>query len=98
MIRRVRATLDPVRPFRGLEAMRNLEFDTDGVAVTATTLNGAALANGQLSIKGGLSSTFTNSDLSVAPLNVTGSISYAGSSQINVTAALMTLTRRPNRP
>ncbi|MEJ7787778.1 MAG: hypothetical protein WKF96_23495 [Solirubrobacteraceae bacterium] len=98
VIRRVRAKLDPVRPFQGLEAMRNLEFDTDGVAVTATTLNGAALANGQMSIVGGLASTFTNSNLGVAPLNVTGSISYYGPSLINVTVALTTLNATTEPP
>lgn len=98
VIRRVRATLEPVSPFQALEAAGNLKFDTGGL-VTTTVLNGSAQANGNVTFSGGLLSTFVNTSLSVAPLNVSGSIAYDGASVVtgllNVNLTTMNPTSEP---
>lgn len=101
VVRRVRAILEPVRPFQAVEATNDLTFAANGLATT-TTLNGSAQANGNVTFSGSALSlnTFVNANLSVAPLNVTGSVAYDGAKLTSglVSVNLSTLTSLTEPP
>lgn len=93
VIRRIRVALRPIDPFSGIEATGDLTFGGSGL-VSTTTLNGNARANGNVSFPG-LLSVFTNTNISLAPLSVTGSLEYAGTASaggvgINLTTSTQT--------